>query len=108
MKHNRVSFLLFFLAAAVVAGLAQSPARPESPPQPQPIQSPEVQPDHRVTFRFRDPNAKEVMLNREGGKPAPMQKDAQGVWSMTTDPLDPHLYAYPLLAERVSLIDPSH
>ena len=91
MKHNRVSFLLFFLAAAVVAGLAQSSARPQAPPQPRPIRSPEVHPDHRVTFRLRDPNAKEVMLNREGGKPAPMQKDEQGVWSVTTDALEPDL-----------------
>ena len=108
MKCNRVSLLLLFLAAAVVAGLAQSPARPQAPPQPQPIQSPEVQPDHRVTFRFRDPNAREVMLNREGAKPAPMQKDVQGVWSVTTDPLDPDLYGYSFVADGVSLIDPSN
>ena len=108
MKRKPASFLPLFFAATVVAGLAQSPARPEAPPQPQPIQSPEVQPDHRVTFRFRDPNAKEVMLNREGGKPAPMQKDAQGVWSMTTDPLEPDLYGYSFVADGVSLIDPSN
>ena len=108
MKCNRVSLLLLFLAAAVVAGLAQSPARPQAPPQPQPIQSPEVQPDHRVTFRFRDPNAREVMLNREGAKPAPMQKDVQGVWSVTTDPLEPDLYGYSFVADGVSLIDPSN
>src|SRR5438552_803603 len=108
MKRNRASFLLLFLAAAVVAGRARSPARPQAPPQPQPIQSPEVQPDHRVTFRFRDPHAQEVMLNREGAKPAPMQKDGQGVWSVTTDPLEPDLYGYSFVADGVSLIDPSN
>ena len=49
--------LLFLLAAASPAGLAQ---------QPQALQSPEVHPDRRVTFRFRAPNAKEVLLAREG------------------------------------------
>ena len=108
MKRKPASFLPLFFAATVVAGLAQSLARPQAPPQPQPIRSPEVQPDHRVTFRFRDPNAKEVMLNREGGKPAPMQKDEQGVWSVTTDPLEPDLYGYSFVADGVSLIDPSN
>ena len=34
------------------------------------------------------------MLTLEGAKPAPMQKDDQGVWSLSTDPLEPDIYAY--------------
>ena len=52
------------------------------------LNSPEVHADNSVTFRFLDPNAHEVMLTLEGAKPAPMQKDDQGVWSFTTGPLD--------------------
>jgi enterochelin esterase-like enzyme len=85
-----------FLAAAALPGLAQ------------PLQSPEVNPDHRVTFRFRAPNAKAVLLDREGAQRAPMQKDEQGVWSLTTDPLEPDLYGYTFVADGVSLIDPSN
>jgi len=94
--------LLLFFAAASLSGLAQSPQTP------QPIRSPEVHSDHRVTFRFRAPNAKEVLLAREGAQRLPMQKDEQGVWSVTTDPLEPDLYGYSFVADGVSLIDPSN
>jgi enterochelin esterase-like enzyme len=90
---------LLFLAAAVLPGLAQ---------RPQPIQSPEVGADRRVTFRLRAPNAKEVFLDREGAKRLPMQKDEQGVWSVTTDPLEPDLYGYSFAVDGVSLLDPSN
>jgi enterochelin esterase-like enzyme len=70
--------------------------------------SPEVHPDRSVTFRFRDPNAKTVMLSREGTKPAPMQKDDSGVWSVTTDPLEPNFYGYMFQADGVNLLDPSN
>ncbi len=64
--------------------------------------------DHTVTFRFRDPNAKEVLLAREGAARAPMQKDEQGVWTLTTEPLDPDLYGYSFVADGVALLDPSN
>lgn len=73
-----------------------------------PIESPEVHPDKTVTFRFRDPNAKEVWLAREGSPRVAMQKDEQGVWSITTDPLEPDLYGYSFVADGVGLIDPSN
>lgn len=88
------------LAFAALSALAQPPqTRP-------PIQSPEVQADQRVTFRFRDPNAKEVFLAREGAQRVPMQKDEQGVWRVTTDPLPPDLYGYSFIADGVGLIGP--
>jgi enterochelin esterase family protein len=73
---------------------------------PPPVVSPEVHADKRVTFRFRAPNAKEVLLSREGAGRTPMQKDQHGVWSLTTEPLDPDLYGYAFVADGVSLIDP--
>lgn len=72
----------------------------------QALQSPEVQPDHRVSFRFRAPNAREVLLAREGAPRLPMQKDAQGVWSVTTDPLEPDYYGYSFVVDGVGQIDP--
>jgi len=93
---------LFVLASTL---FGQSPQRSQPPP---PLVSPDVQPDNRVTFRFRDPNAKEVLLAREGAEPVPMQKDEQGVWSITTDPLEPDLYGYSFVADGVRLIDPSN
>jgi enterochelin esterase family protein len=94
--------MLVLLASMV---LAQSPQRTQPPP---PLVSPEVHSDNRVTFRFRAPNAKEVLLAREGAQPVPMQKDEQGVWSLTTDPLEPDFYGYSFDADGVLLIDPSN
>jgi enterochelin esterase-like enzyme len=68
--------------------------------------SPEVTSDNRVTFRFRAPNAKAVTLNREGVKPVDMQKDDQGVWSLTTEPLEPDYYGYSFNVDGVGIIDP--
>lgn len=73
-----------------------------------PVISPEVHPDHSVTFRFRDPNAKIVLLNREGAKSVPMEKDDQGIWSVTTEPLEPDFYGYMFQADGVGLIDPGN
>lgn len=73
-----------------------------------PVISPEVHLDHSVTFRFRDPNAKAVTLNREGTKAMPMEKDEQGIWSITTEPLEPDFYGYYFQADGVGLIDPGN
>ena len=73
-----------------------------------PVNSPEVHPDRTVTFRFRDPNAKEVLLSRAGSTRVPMQKDEEGVWTVTTEPLEPDFYSYSFVADGVGLIDPSN
>jgi len=76
---------------------------------PPPLISPEVHSDNRVTFRFRGPNDKEVAVSLEGiSTPIPMQKDDQGVWSITTDPLPADFYGYTIIADGVSLFDPSN
>ncbi len=91
-----------FLAVAALPGLAQQPQPP------QPVQSPEVHADNSVTFRLRAPNVKEVLLAREGAERVPMQRGEDGVWSVTTDPLEPDFYGYSFVADGVSLIDPSN
>lgn len=75
--------------------------------QPAPLVSPEVAGDGRVTFRLRAPNVKEVLLNLEGGGDTPMQKDDQGVWSLTVGPLTPDYYGYGFIADGTMVIDPS-
>jgi enterochelin esterase family protein len=69
------------------------------------VRSPEVASDKRVTFRLRAPNAKEVGVSL-GGNTRPMQRDEQGVWSVTTEPLDPNIYTYSLVVDGTSLNDP--
>src|SRR5260370_32523249 len=91
---------------ALLPFLAIATALAQTPQPPAPLQSPEVHSDRRVTFRFRAPNAKEVLLSRSGAKRAPMEKDEQGAWAITTEPLDPDFYSYSFVADGVSLLAP--
>ncbi|HEV2961609.1 MAG TPA: alpha/beta hydrolase-fold protein [Candidatus Angelobacter sp.] len=105
-------FIVPFLVCALLSVIAWSQDKPAQTPPPQPpgpIVSPEVHPDSSVTFRFRDPNAKSVVLRLEGqSKSIAMEKDDQGVWSTTTSPLSPDYYGYSFVADGVGLIDPSN
>src|SRR5246500_1672833 len=97
-----------FLSLTLILGLAFGSAA-SAQTAPAPVVSPEVHSDNRVTFRFRAPNVKEVALSLEGTpKDATMQKDKQGVWSVTTEPLTPDFYGYAFVADGVHLIDPSN
>jgi enterochelin esterase-like enzyme len=74
----------------------------------QPIVSPEVLPDGRVTFRLRATNATEVVLRCEGLSEARMQKHDQGVWSFTSPPLEPDIYTYSFSVDGLRLLDPNN
>ena len=98
MKRRALPASLILLSAAAFA--QERPVR---------IVSPEVHPDNSVTFRFRAPNAKDVAVSLEGRTdPIPMQKDDQGLWTLTTAPLEPDYYGYSFIADDVHLIDPSN
>src|SRR5690349_7278790 len=93
-------------AAQQTPAATPAPQAAAAPAPPPPIVSPEVSAEHRVTFRFRAPNAKDVFLAREGAQRVAMTKDESGVWSVTTDALEPDMYGYSFVADGVSLIDP--
>ena len=71
------------------------------------VKSPEIGADGRVTFRLRAPNAKEVAVALAGSRLA-MQKDEQGVWSVTSDVLAPNYYAYSLVIDGTTINDPGN
>jgi enterochelin esterase-like enzyme len=97
-----------FLVLAILFMAFMADTAPTQTPPP-PLISPEVHADKSVTFRFRAPNDKEVAVAIEGmAKPLPMQKDDQGVWSVTTEPLEPDYYGYAIIADGVGLFDPSN
>lgn len=100
----RKAFLLLF---TLLNSVWAQPAPQPPPPAPQ-IISPELHPDNTVTFRFRDPNAKQVTLGLEGAKERPMQMDEAGVWTFTTEALPPDYYGYSFIADGVALIDPDN
>ncbi|HEY6952967.1 MAG TPA: alpha/beta hydrolase-fold protein [Bacteroidota bacterium] len=72
------------------------------------VVSPEVHRDRRVTFRLAAPNAQKVQLAREGAETMPMNKGSDGIWSITTDPLEPDVYGYSFLVDGVNQFDPSN
>lgn len=94
---------VFLSACLLIASIAPA----QTPPLP--LVSPEVHSDNRVTFRLRAPNAKEVSVSLDVfAKPLSMQKDDQGVWSVTTDPLPPDYYGYSIIADGLNFFDPSN
>ena len=48
-------------------------------------QYPQITTDHRGVFQLRAPQAQEVIVDI-GGKKYPMSKNAEGIWTATTDP----------------------
>ena len=89
------------------AGAPQGPAPGRGGRGAAPVRSPEVSDDGRVTFRLRAPNAREVAATLAGNS-LPMQKDEQGVWSVTSGPLAPGIYTYSLLVDGTSINDPNN
>jgi enterochelin esterase-like enzyme len=72
----------------------------------QPLVSPEVSADGRITFRLRATNAAKVELRCEGVPATNLVKDAEGVWSFTTEPLEPDIYVYSFLVDGLRFLDP--
>lgn len=71
------------------------------------LHSPEVMSDGRVTFRFRSPDAKAVILAPEWSNRVPMAKGADGIWTVTIGPLKPDWYAYAYSVDGIPATDPS-
>jgi len=93
-----------FAFAGIHVGHAQTPAAPQAPAgrgagrggPPDTLVSPEVNADRTVTFRVRAPQASTVTLTGDWlatpasptGGVLPMTKGADGVWSVTSEPLE--------------------
>jgi enterochelin esterase-like enzyme len=66
---------------------------------------PRILPDNRVIFRVQAPDAKSVQIDL--GKKYDMQRDANGAWTVTTEPQTEGFHYYFLLIDGVSLADPA-
>jgi len=74
-----------------------------------PLASPEVGADRRVTFRLSAPQAHDVVLTGEFMPGArKLEKDAQGLWSVTIGPIEPETYHYNFAIDGVRTIDPGN
>ena len=113
MKFTKILATGALLAALCFTAAAQPPAAPApgraggrgGAPAPK---SPEVSADSRITFRLRAPNAKEVAVTGLPPGRILMQKDEQGVWSVTTDPLKPDMYGYAFSIDGATVNDPAN
>ncbi len=74
----------------------------------QPVVSPEVHADGRVTFRLLAPEARVVSVRCESVKNGAMEKDGRGLWSVTTEPLPPDIYVYSFSVDGVRVLDPGN
>ena len=100
---KRSLFLSLMLAACLPAA-AQQALGPGSG-----LVSPEINPDHSVTFRLRAPKAVTVQLQGDcvpNGRADMVERD--GVWTLTTAPLEGELYRYNFVVDGQSMLDPSN
>jgi len=74
-----------------------------------PFHSIEVHPDRTITFAYKDSAATKVELVLGGlPKKLPMEKDASGIWTVTTPPLPPEIYGYHFEADGDFRLDPAN
>jgi enterochelin esterase-like enzyme len=66
---------------------------------------PRILDGNKVAFRVSAPQAQTVQIDL--GKKYDLTKDAQGVWSGTTEAQDPGFHYYSLVIDGVSVIDPA-
>ena len=68
-------------------------------------QYPRILPDNRVEFQIKAPNAQKVQLDL--GKLYDMNKDANGIWSVITEPQGSGIHYYSMVIDGVSVADPA-
>ena len=108
--------LVLLAAALICIGLTLPAASQAQQRQGSPndtLKSPEVLADHRVIFRIYAPKAGEVSITGDWiaqgrGTGGNLQKDDQGVWSITVGPLVPDFYSYNFTMDGVRVLDPKN
>ncbi len=95
------------LATTSILAMSIAPEVFAQNPRPPSYQSVEVHSDRTVTFRILAPQAKAVSLRGEIAEGGPkLQKDEQGMWSVTIGPIRPDLYCYYFDVDGVRTLDP--
>ncbi len=72
------------------------------------VDSPEVDSDGRITFRFKAPHARAVALMWSGPGSVTLSKDEAGVWQGITAPLEPDIYDYAFVVDGEAQPDPAN
>jgi hypothetical protein len=108
-REHRKGSLAMTLSALLVL-LATLPILIATSGNAETIESPEVHRDGTVTFRLFMPSAQKVEVHLDGISgmtSTTMTKEATGVWSVTTKPLTPDIYAYLFSVDGQEIVDPN-
>ena len=108
--RTRCFFMLsLLLALFAVMQCGQQAGEESASPRAQrvrPPASPQVLPDGRVTFSILAPESKNVMLTVTNiPDTMQMNRDENGIWSLTIGPLKPEIWEYSFLVDTVTCID---
>ncbi len=77
--------------------------------RPPAISSPDINTDHRITFRYYSRTAQKVTLSGEFlTSPLAMSKDTSGIWSITVPLVKPDIYPYSFRVDSVQTADPNN
>ncbi len=67
---------------------------------------PEIHPDRTISFQLRAPKVSNVVLTLEASAVKhPMEKSADGLWTLTLGPLEPDIYGYSFWLDGVRVAD---
>lgn len=107
--HKTVTFTLTMLTALVFIFTAQAQEmQQQDGPE---INSPVISEDNHVTFNVYSENAESISVNGSWmgfDETAEMEKNDEGVWSITVGPLEPYMYHYNFVIDGVPAIDPEN
>jgi enterochelin esterase-like enzyme len=109
---SRISFCILLLSLMTFGIHAQAPVAPPAGRgggRGPGVVSPQVNPDHTITLRFRAPDAREIIVIGEiDGKDHTMTKGDDGVWTATIGPLAPDVYNYQFRVDGIVAMDPQN
>jgi enterochelin esterase family protein len=104
MNKKSVTRSLFIMTMICISTIAIG-----QPPTGPVVRSPQVNPDKTVIFRFNAPSARDVKLSAQFEKaPVVLQKDANGIWSVTLGPVKPDIYPYYFIVDGIQVMDPGN
>jgi len=64
--------------------------------------------DGTITFKYKNPQAKEVLVDVQFAGRNAMLHDADGIWTATLGPAAPDMYPYCFIVDGVSVMDPEN
>lgn len=103
MKHLSIGATFLWVAQTLLATVTYAAEAPAA-------RSPTIQPDRRITFTIKAPEARNVSVaggDGLGAGPFPMTKDGAGLWSVTTPPAVPGFHYYWFVLDGVQVNDPA-